>query len=441
MIIFFNKYTDNAKKVHETMQCLDKGNHFVVLEDYGFLPDGISTPYEYYVSKENHEEHLMEGLSCGSLVIPEYWEICLNGAVGGIYHMGYEQATIYFSEWKPGHEDAEEANGFMMGDEVGTAESAEKQIVQRVEWRMENGWIYKVDFYNKYGLKYVSEFRDASGTVESKVFYSDRNQEVIVEYPGNDVVTLLENGTVKAFFNSHKEFIEYYMSEVTVGEKQVLFVQDEKTLEVLNEKSTEEQTWDSVWFCDENLLNKYRNQGGKNGVRFYAIPEHYPENKAKGEALILTASDQIERIEELTKELTDVTFHIAAHTQMSSKLYKLAEQENVKLYPCVSLETLNVLWDKCDFYLDINHRYEIHDAVNVAHQRNLLIMGFENTLHHRELLVKGCIYPTQEYKKMELVIKYVMKSPELMKKLLAVQQRRKKAIWKEILESVEKSEG
>lgn len=59
--------------------------------------------------------------------------------------------------------------------------------------------IYRVDFYNKYGLKYASEFRDTDGNVESKVFYSDQNQEVIVEYPENDVVTLLENGAVKVF--------------------------------------------------------------------------------------------------------------------------------------------------------------------------------------------------------------------------------------------------
>lgn len=50
-----------------------------------------------------------------------------------------------------------------------------------------------------------------------------------------------------------------------------------------------------------------------------------------------------------------------------------------------------------------------------------------------ELLVKGCKFLEQDYKKMVLVIKYVMKSPELMQKLLLVQQRKKKAIWKEIL--------
>ncbi len=143
--------------------------------------------------------------------------------------------------------------------------------------------------------------------------------------------------------------------------------------------------------------------------------------------------DQIERIEDLTSELPEMTFHIAANTSVSDKLNQLGERENVNIYPCVSREKLDELWNRCDFYLDVNHWREIYDAVNVAHQNNLLVMGFENTMHHPELLVKGCKFLTQDYKKMVLVIKYVMKSPELMQKLLLVQQRKKKAIWKEIL--------
>lgn len=442
MIIFFKGYTKDIQKAWETIQGLDREISLVALEDYGFLPMGISTPYEYYISKQNHEEYSVEGLPYDSLVIPEYWESCLNGNLGRIYYMGYERANVYFSEWKPEYRTAEAINDIMIGDDnIDTLNPLEKKIVQRVEWHMEDGWIYRVDFYNKYGLKYASEFRDSSGIVESKVFYSDRNQEVIVEYPENDVVTLLENGTVKAFFNSYKEFIGYYMEEVSINKKKILFVQDEKMLDCLSINTDKVWIWDSVWFTNDDLLNKYRNLGGKNGIRVYEIPEYYPENKARGEVLVLTGSDQIERIEELTKELSNVIFHIAAHTQMSNKLYKLEEQGNVKLYPCVSLETLNDLWAVCDFYLDINHRYEIHDAVNVAHQKNLLIMGFENTLHHKELLVKGCIYPSQEYKKMVLVIKYVMKSPELMQKLLLVQQKKKKEIWKKNLKSIGNAEG
>ena len=163
----------------------------------------------------------------------------------------------------------------------------------------------------------------------------------------------------------------------------------------------------------------------------------YPQNETKAEALILTASDQIEKIKELVYELPSMTFHIAAHTLMSDKLNKLGELESVNLYPCVSREMLDTLWDRCDFYLDINHRYEIYDAVNAAHQNNLLIMGFENTVHHKELLVNGCIYPEQEYKKMVLVIEYVLKSPVLMQKLLLAQQIKKIEIWKAVLKSEE----
>lgn len=421
MIFFSDKYTENIEKLRETQKSLGVEKKVVVFEDDGFLPGDISSPYEYYILSQNHERHEENALIFDSLDIPDYWETRQNGAAIGMYYMGYERAFVYFRERTS-------------GQKMDFAENLGKQIVQRVEWCMENGWIYKVDFYNKYGLKYASEFRDKRGTVESKVFYSDGNQEVIIEYPGNDVVALLENGTVKAFFNSRAEFLEHYMMKAAAEEKRVFFVQDDKMLESLSVRPDGIQTWEYTLFPNEDLLNKYINMGGKNGIRFYAVPEHYPENRARGEALILTNSDQIEKLEELTKELPDIVFHIAADTLVSDKLKRIGEQENVNIYSCVNQETLEKLWDTCDFYLDINHWREIRDAVNVAHQKNLLLMGFENTVHHKELFVEGCIYQAKKYKQMVLVIKYILKSSELMQKLLLVQQRKKKEIWRSLLE-------
>lgn len=417
MIFFSDKYSESIRELQQTQRSLGTKELIVVFEDDGFLPSGISSPYEYYIISQNHEWHKEKALICDSLKIPDYWEMRQNGMTAGIYYMGYARATVYFL-------------GAQSECKTDFAETKKKQIVQRVEWCMENGRIYKVDYYNKYGLKYVSEFRDARGTVESKIFYSDTKQEVIVEYPGNGVVTLLENGIVKAFFNSRAEFLKYFMMEVSVEEKRVFFVQDDKMLESLSIKSDQGLIWEYVLFYNEDLLNKYIDLGGNNGIRFYSIPEHYPENKVNGEALILTNSDQIEKLEELTLELPDMEFHVAANTLVSDKLKKIGEQENVHIYPCVSQETLDKLWDRCDFYLDINHWREIRDAVNVAHQKNLLLMGFENTLHHKELLVDGCIYQAQDYKKMVLVIKYILKNSELMQKLLLVQQSKKEAIWR-----------
>lgn len=427
MIVFSNRYDEYIEELQQTFACLGMDIKITVLEDNAFLPNKAFSVYEYYISKQDQKTHVEKELYYDSLQIPEYWTIYPNGVVADVYYMGREQAVVYFCDSR-------------LSQNKDDLKPLERKMVEHVEWHRENGWIYRVDFYNKYGLKYVSEFRDISGNVESRVFYSDGNQEVIVEQPGNDVVTLLENGMVKAFFNSRKEFLEHYVEEVSRNEKRAIFVQDKKMLENLDIKPNKEQTWDYALFPNEELLNKYINLGGKNGIRIYAIPQHYPENRARGEVLILTMSDQIERIEELTQELPEITFHIAASTLVSDKLNKLGERENVNIYPCVSQEKLKELWDKCDFYLDINHWREIHDAVNVAHQKNLLIMGFENTLHHGELLVKGCKFSSQDYKKMVLVIKYVMKSPELMQKLLLVQQRKKKVIWKEFLKATEDGE-
>ena len=137
-------------------------------------------------------------------------------------------------------------------------------------------------------------------------------------------------------------------------------MQDEKTFELLHPEAG--NMWSNVLFTDNGLLNKYIGMGGKNGGRFYMMPENYPENNGRGNALILTASDRVEKLEYLIGKLPDMIFHIAAHTQVSDKLHKLAELGNVKVYPQVSAQDLKMLWDSCDFYLDINHYREIYNG-------------------------------------------------------------------------------
>ena len=407
MTILFDKYTDNVVKLQETMKQLGRNVEIVVLEDNGFLPHGISSPYEYFALQQGREGREEMGLFYNALEVPEFWEICMKKDMGGICDMGCEKAKIYF------------------------AEPVEKRIVQRVEWHMENGWIYKIDYYNKYGLKYAGEFLDENGNVESKAYYSQGNREVIVSQPQNDMIALLENGAVKFFFNSYYRFVEFYLGKIE-GEI-ILFVQGAEQRELLGLERNGKSAWKSVLFAGRELWESYAKAGGKNGYRFYAIPERYPENHAGGNAMILTASDQIEKLEELAQELPEVIFHVAAHTQVSDKLYKLAERENVEVYPCISRAGLKDLWDKCDFYLDINHRREIDDAVNEASQRNLLILGFENTLHHREIMEEECVFPAEDYGKMALGIKRLLKDTEQMERILLKQQEKRKAMWQSIL--------
>lgn len=404
MLVVFDKYTENTKKFQETMNCLEIDVKVAVLEDDGFLPCGTLSPYEYFVYEHAHDFFEKKELFYDFLEVPEFWEIRSLDMHGAVYDMGCKKAEIYFTD------------------------PIEKKNVQRVEWCMENGWVYKIDYYNKYALKYASEFLDMDGNVESKVFYSAGNQEVIVEQPQNDTVVLLEGGETRAFFTSYNEFIEYYMKEISLGESCALFMQDDDGFRFLNFKSGVENIWKYVLFSKNELLDKYVGMDGKNGYRFYNIPEEYPANNANGEALILTSVDLLEGIEYLIHELPEMIFHIGASTQVSDKLFKLGELENVKVYPQISMRNLDALWNQCDFYLDINHYWESYNAIDVAHQKNLLIMGFEHTLHHQELVTEDCIFSKGDTEGLALTLKKLINHMELVQEHLVKQQGKRREV-------------
>ncbi len=409
MVFFFDRYSENVDKLQRTMRCMGLEVKTVVWQDDGFLPAEVLSPYEFFIYRDRWKNLSEKELFYNFIEIPEFWEVRLNGLTGGIFDMGCEKAKIYFKN------------------------PTEKRNVQRVEWYVENGWVFKIDYYNRYGLKYASEFLNTDRNVESKVFYSDKNQEVVVEQPMNHIISLLDRGMVKNIFDSYREFIGYYLKEAGFTDELILFVQDEKTFELLSFASEERNTWIRILFSKNELWDKYISMGGKNGYRFYAIPEDYPENHAKNEALILTASDRIEKLEYLIDKLPDMMFHIAAHTQVSDKLRQLAELENVKVYPQISTQKLEMLWNNCDFYLDINHYREIYDAVDTAHMKNLLIMGFDNTVHHREIMVNDCIYSVEECEKMVLTIMKLKGNSDLVQELLKTQQQRKLEIWNKFM--------
>ena len=101
MICISGKYNEGVKKLRQTLDCLGSATKIMVFEDDGFLPKGISSPYEYYVSKQNCEQHVERGLHYDSLQLPEGWSVWPDGLAVwerhmGIYYMGRERAAIYF---------------------------------------------------------------------------------------------------------------------------------------------------------------------------------------------------------------------------------------------------------------------------------------------------------------------------------------------------------
>lgn len=128
------------------------------------------------------------------------------------------------------------------------------------------------------------------------------------------------------------------------------------------------------------------------------------ENQHTNNILICTNSDRIEKLNELVVCMPNMKFHVCALTEMSQKLMSFEKYDNVHLYPgCKASEILN-LFNTCDYFLDINYENEIVDATKEAFLHNLLILGFNQTIHNRKYVLPDFVFDANNYQDMTRVI-------------------------------------
>ena len=140
------------------------------------------------------------------------------------------------------------------------------------------------------------------------------------------------------------------------------------------------------------------------------------------EAVILTNSDQIEHLDEVVQAMPNIHFHIAAITEMSSKLLAFKKYNNVHLYPNATTKQIQKLYQTSDIYLDINHGNEILDAVRGAFEQNMLIVGFEGTLHNPKFISSENIFKPTEVDKMANKISEALSDTNKMREFIDEQR-------------------
>ena len=159
-------------------------------------------------------------------------------------------------------------------------------------------------------------------------------------------------------------------------------------------------------------------------AQFVHLGYHYQfkrDNFLRRDALILTNSDQIEQVEAIVEALPDVTFRIAAVTEMSSKLLDLLRYPNVVLYQNASLQKIQELYQLSDIYLDINHHNELLQAVRQAFEHNLLILGFNQTVHNRFYIAPDHLFESSEVPALVDAIKLALSDISQMNQALGKQ--------------------
>lgn len=97
--------------------------------------------------------------------------------------------------------------------------------------------------------------------------------------------------------------------------------------------------------------------------------------------------------------------------------------EHLRRYPNVKMSVLDSLFEKCDFYLDINHEGEIVDAVHRAFLNNMLIVGYEETMHNAYYTADTNTFKESEYADMAEALNLTLAMPHLIDEALAMQKK------------------
>ena len=150
------------------------------------------------------------------------------------------------------------------------------------------------------------------------------------------------------------------------------------------------------------------------------------------DAFVLTNSDQLEALSYLVTQAPNVTFRIAALTEMSPTLLSMVQYPNVVLYQNISQNRIKELLNVSSIYLDINHYGEVQGIVRKTFEHKQVILGFAHTLHDRRYIARENIF--EQGKEADLVnrIKEIYQSVDRYEEALASQISQSSAVDKEV---------
>lgn len=428
-VLLLDNYGESSHMLHQSFRSAGFTCPVIVIEDDGFLPEDVISLYQYFCGdfqKSNRSPGKARYFN--QIERPDYWEVSGNGSNGKVHDLQYERGRIFYAE--PKH----------------------KRLVRVVDWLDEKGTIRFSDHYNRYGVLYARTIFNKDAKRFCKVYFDTEGRESLVENFVTQDIILNRDGRVYIFQNKMELVLKLLEELGAMGSR--LFFNSLSTPLFVSERMPEGRQEDVLFWQEEarndipgNMEMIISGRSKRTRAIYIQKKDSYEKliklgvskeivkllgfvytfsrkNTYQNEALICTNSDNIEKCEELIKALPDMRFHIAAITEMSSKLMGLSQYENVTLYPGASTGRIDELFDSCDYYLDINHGDEIVSAVKKAFLHDHLILGFKMTLHNKTLISDEHVF--SEHEKMIAFLNKLMGNKALIRE--QVNQQKKAAL-------------
>lgn len=395
MIYLTSEFNKNEQKFIEDVissgvevQVLTMKANLIDKDYVHFLPNILT-------NKINNDKSNISPLFALKVEVPEYWSI----------NMGYDKATIW-------------DRGIQRG--VINYLNFDERTVSSVEWWDVKENVISKDYYGEDGLRFKQEIFDSEKVVSTQ-YYNQKGDLIMIEDKENNLFSLFtENMSFlyneKQLWHTCVNFINDTDILVTGEQRLAQFFKNEKIKACYTEKLPLEDEDVNRWLSLVDELYIYHfSVFSKLSLndRVHHISPLYPDKNVKQhKALIITHTQDVEKIEELTSNLTNLEFHIGAITAMGSRLTDLDEKENVHLYPGISQSQYLELLKTCSIYLDINHNIEILNSVEESLENAMLILGFKETYHREKFVYPEHIYDSGEVNEMIKYLKELTESVE-----------------------------
>ncbi len=388
IVLLFDRFDRGSSDLFDTFVNAGMKVDAAVINDDGFLPEGLTGVFDYFLGDfDNSENCPGHPLYFNQITVPDYWEISSNNNVGKILDKGRERGRIFYAS--PSHE----------------------RFVKCVDYLDEDGTVRLTDHYNKYGALYARTTFNKNTEKVNKSFFNVVGQEIIVHnFVTGDIILNYEGQIF--IFRSIKEFVCHFLKIRGWDNRRIFFNSLSIPFFVSNALGPQSEGKRDILFWQENARDDIpgnmqmifdgvaprcerviiqNKRAFRKLLELGAPAEMMSEmgyiysfkkrNMGRLHALICTNTEDVEKLKEIVEGVPEMTFHVAAITEMSSRLLAHEKYDNVIMYPNVRMSTLDRLFELCDYYLDINHANEIVDATRRAFVYNLLIISFKETQH------------------------------------------------------------
>lgn len=412
MITILDQFNREAKDLHHSLQVSGFTGPVIVVQDDGFLPDGVLSAYSYFCG---FGDGVGKPLYFNQVPVQNFWEITGTSRDGEIWDYDVLRGKIFF------------------------AEPSYRRLVKAVDWMDRAGKVRYTDHYNRFGKLFARTSFNEQQVANTKSYYDSQGVEVIVEnYLTADIILNWQGQT--RLFPDKASFFRYFLEVLGLETNRVLYNSLSYPFFITYAL---QGPGEDILFWQEGLngaipgnmqlklAKTSRNQRilvqdkATYQQMLDLLPEEqksrishlgmiYPdrrENRGSKNVLIVTNSDQIQHFDFLLDSLPDYHFHVAALTEMSSRLMQYGTRNQVTLYPNVRQDALTNLLETCDIYLDVNHGSEVEGIVRRAFEYNQAIFAFENTAHNRHLTLPENIVLFSQANKMIEGIKRFVDSP------------------------------